>query len=201
MTDCDGGSTTAIPRRNERGGGRRARACFSRDCRWPIKWTGAWRSIWNLFSRGGLKVLEKIERQDYDVLRARPVDLENGTREPAAGRHHAAGFFQRRMTVGAVVRLVHARRSRSSQEFLLFFSAASGGPQRRAMCAIYAFMRYCDDLSDDEGIADRAAAIAQLARRSGIRRSAGNAPDHPLWPAFVDTVDALSKFRTSISST
>jgi squalene synthase HpnC len=26
-----------------------------------------------LFSRGGLKILEKIERQDYDVLRARPV--------------------------------------------------------------------------------------------------------------------------------
>ena len=25
-----------------------------------------------LFSRGGLKVLEKIERQDYDVLRTRP---------------------------------------------------------------------------------------------------------------------------------
>ena len=26
-----------------------------------------------LFSRGGLKILEKIERQDYDVLSARPV--------------------------------------------------------------------------------------------------------------------------------
>ncbi len=26
-----------------------------------------------LFSRGGLKILEKIERQDYDVLRARPA--------------------------------------------------------------------------------------------------------------------------------
>jgi len=25
-------------------------------------------------------------------------------------------------------------------------------PRRRAMCAIYSFMRYCDDLSDDEGI-------------------------------------------------
>ena len=33
--------------------------------------------------------------------------------------------------------------------------------QRRAMCAIYAFMRYCDDLSDDEGVADRAGAIAR----------------------------------------
>jgi phytoene/squalene synthetase len=27
----------------------------------------------DLFSRGGLKVLEKIERQDYNVLRARPA--------------------------------------------------------------------------------------------------------------------------------
>ncbi len=26
-----------------------------------------------LFSRGGLKILEKIEQQDYDVLRARPA--------------------------------------------------------------------------------------------------------------------------------
>ena len=34
-------------------------------------------------------------------------------------------------------------------------------PQRSAMCAIYAFMRYCDDLSDDDGIADRPAAIAR----------------------------------------
>ena len=34
-------------------------------------------------------------------------------------------------------------------------------PQRQAMCAIYAFMRYCDDLSDAEGVTDRAGAIAQ----------------------------------------
>jgi 15-cis-phytoene synthase len=33
--------------------------------------------------------------------------------------------------------------------------------QRRAMCAIYAFMRYCDDLSDDESVADRAGGIAR----------------------------------------
>jgi len=59
--------------------------------------------------------------------------------------------------------------------------------QRRAMCAIYAFMRYCDDLSDDEGIPDRAAAIAHW--RADLESAlAGNAPDHPLWPAFVDAV-------------
>jgi phytoene synthase len=60
-------------------------------------------------------------------------------------------------------------------------------PKRRAMCAIYAFMRYCDDLSDDEGIPDRAAAIARW-RADLDLALAGRAPDHPLWPAFADSV-------------
>jgi len=74
--------------------------------------------------------------------------------------------------------------------------------KRRAMCAIYAFMRYCDDLSDDEGIADRAAAIAQWREdlASALSGASGNvsrdvrtgesesAPGHLMWPAFVDTV-------------
>jgi len=60
-------------------------------------------------------------------------------------------------------------------------------PRRRAMCAIYAFMRYCDDLSDDEGIADRASAIARW--RADLESALnGRAPDHPLWPAFADSV-------------
>ena len=60
-------------------------------------------------------------------------------------------------------------------------------PQRRAMCAVYAFMRYCDDLSDDEGISNRAAAI-DLWRGDLKLALGGCVPDHPLWPAFVDTV-------------
>jgi 15-cis-phytoene synthase len=38
--------------------------------------------------------------------------------------------------------------------------------RRKAMCAVYAFMRYCDDLSDDLQIADRAIApgVARLPR-------------------------------------
>jgi 15-cis-phytoene synthase len=61
-------------------------------------------------------------------------------------------------------------------------------PQREAMCAIYAFMRYCDDLSDDEGIADRAWAIARW--RDDLQAALnGKVAGHPLWPAFVDAVE------------
>ena len=60
--------------------------------------------------------------------------------------------------------------------------------QRDAMCAIYAFMRYCDDLSDDEGIADRAFAIARW--RDDLEAALnGRLSAHRLWPAFVDAVE------------
>src|ERR1700678_205951 len=63
-------------------------------------------------------------------------------------------------------------------------------PQRRAMCAIYAFMRYCDDLSDDESIIDRANAIAGW--KTDLESAlAGKIPEHPVWPAFVDSVETF----------
>jgi 15-cis-phytoene synthase len=57
--------------------------------------------------------------------------------------------------------------------------------QRKAMCAIYAFMRYCDDLSDDPG-ANR----ASIDRWSAEMENAleGRFSDHPVWPAFHHTV-------------
>jgi len=57
--------------------------------------------------------------------------------------------------------------------------------RRNAMCAIYAFMRYCDDLSDEPGANRnamdgwRAALDAALAGKPGA---------NPCWPAFLDTV-------------
>jgi len=60
-------------------------------------------------------------------------------------------------------------------------------PQRQAMCAIYAFMRYCDDLSDAEGVSDRAGEIARWQADLDVAL-AGRPPEHALWPAFTDAV-------------
>jgi phytoene synthase len=57
--------------------------------------------------------------------------------------------------------------------------------RKNAMCAMYAFMRYCDDLSDEPGAA--AAPIREW-RAALVRALAGNLDDHPLWPAFHDAV-------------
>jgi phytoene synthase len=58
-------------------------------------------------------------------------------------------------------------------------------PQRNAMCAIYAFMRYCDDLSDEPG-ANRAAIDRWRADMDAALE--GRFSGHPLWPAFYHTV-------------
>jgi len=57
--------------------------------------------------------------------------------------------------------------------------------QRKAMCAIYAFMRYCDDLSDEPG-ATRAAIDQWRAELEDALQ--GRFSDHPLWPGFHHTV-------------
>ena len=63
--------------------------------------------------------------------------------------------------------------------------------QRNAICAVYAFMRHCDDLSDDVGQAvSPAAARAALDRwRAALDAAlAGHYDEQPLWPALHDTV-------------
>jgi phytoene synthase len=59
--------------------------------------------------------------------------------------------------------------------------------RRRAMCAVYAFMRYCDDLSDSQAVSGKAAAIAGW-RRDLESAFEGRTPEHALWPAFIDAV-------------
>jgi phytoene synthase len=58
--------------------------------------------------------------------------------------------------------------------------------KRRAMCAVYAFMRECDDLSDGP----RASAEAMAGWRADLDRTLGGNPaEHPVWPALLDTVE------------
>ena len=79
----------------------------------------------------------------------------------------------------------HVARSRAKNFYYSFLLLSA--QQRKAMCAIYAFMRYCDDLSDDETVEDRACAIARW--RDDLHSAlAGRAPEHALWPAFTDAV-------------
>jgi phytoene synthase len=58
--------------------------------------------------------------------------------------------------------------------------------QKNAMCAIYAFMRYCDDLSDEPGAEE-----TRIVRwREDLTRALAGDTDlpSPLWPAFQDAV-------------
>jgi phytoene synthase len=80
----------------------------------------------------------------------------------------------------------YCRRVAKSRARNFYYSFILLPPEKKnAMCAIYAFMRYCDDLSDEPG-----------ATRSAIDRwrdalteaLAGRPGDSPLWPAFIDSV-------------
>src|SRR5882724_11357686 len=77
----------------------------------------------------------------------------------------------------------HIARTRARNFYYSFLLLSP--EQKDAMCAIYAFMRYCDDISEAEG-ATRAA-IDQW-RKDLDRALARDHPENPLWPAFVDTV-------------
>jgi len=58
--------------------------------------------------------------------------------------------------------------------------------QRDAMCAIYAFMRYCDDISEGEGASREAIERWRSELDSALE---GHYGENLLWPAFHDTVE------------
>jgi 15-cis-phytoene synthase len=60
-------------------------------------------------------------------------------------------------------------------------------PQRDAMCAIYAFMRYSDDLSDGPEAATHES--MERWRRDLDSALRGEYGEHPCWPAFHDAVE------------
>jgi len=63
--------------------------------------------------------------------------------------------------------------------------------QRDAMCASYAYMRHCDDLSDNPATTDKSELRQSVAfwRMELNRALDGEVTDGPIWPAFHDTVE------------
>jgi 15-cis-phytoene synthase len=74
-------------------------------------------------------------------------------------------------------------RSRAKNFYYSFLLLSA--QQRKAMCAIYAFMRYCDDLSDEPGASRAAIERWRVEMEAALD---GQFSGHPVWPAFHHTV-------------
>ncbi|HVV44483.1 MAG TPA: phytoene/squalene synthase family protein [Bryobacteraceae bacterium] len=81
----------------------------------------------------------------------------------------------------------HCRAVAKNRARNFYYSFVLLSPEKKnAMCAIYAFMRYCDDLSDEPG-ATRSA--IDRWREALTEALAGRPDGNPAWPAFLDAVD------------
>ena len=182
---------------------------------------GALRTDIELFSRGGLAVLDAIESAGYNTLEHRPaltkttklgllakalgsrISAWPTTKDPAASSSNASSVFGSTSAVAANP-AVHAEpadavsvaasyaecnriaRAARSSFYLAFFGLPK--QKRNALCALYAFMRLVDNVSDDPGDVD--------SKRRGLARwrvlldeaVAGNTQGHAILPALSDTI-------------
>ena len=169
-----------------------------------------------LFSGGGLAILDAIEKSGYDTLTRRPA-LSKSTKLLLLLRALSLQMFSR--SSGASVPAAKASagvrgvksisaaanppanafsvsasyadcnriaRAAHSSFYLAFFGLPK--EKRRALCALYAFMRRVDDVSDESGDFE--------SKRQGLARwramldeaVAGNTTGHPVLPALADTI-------------
>ena len=181
-----------------------------------------------MFSRGGLAILDAIEASGYNTLEHRPA-LSKWTQAKLLGKTLALSAFSRsgksQQAIAAatgvpeaasrpnevahdalprdhsVIKLAAysdavresyaecnriARAARSSF-YLAFFGLRK--EKRNALCALYAFMRLIDDVSDEPG--DLESKRQALARWRGMLDQAigGQTNDHAVLPALADTIE------------
>ena len=80
----------------------------------------------------------------------------------------------------------HCRAVAKNRAKNFYYSFVLLDPDRKnAMCAMYAFMRYCDDLSDEPGANRKAMDRWRAALDDAF---AGRPDSNPCWPGFLDAV-------------
>jgi len=90
------------------------------------------------------------------------------------------------MTSALAASYAHCRRVARTRARNFYYSfRLLSREQKDAMCAIYAFMRFCDDLSDEQGATPAAIERWRLELDEAL---AGRLPENPVWPAFHDAV-------------
>jgi squalene synthase HpnC/squalene synthase HpnD len=175
-----------------------------------------------MFSRGGVAVLDAIEAIGYNTLGRRPSISKSKQLQllaralflrafsssqpssPAAltGSSGRLGIVEggcvdprmkklRALSENNVARSYsecrRVARASASNFYYAFFMLPQ--PKRDALCALYAFMRLVDDVSDTPGsIADKQRGLARW-RAALDAAAAGDCSSHPILPAFADTIE------------
>ncbi len=175
-----------------------------------------------LFSRGGIWILDAIEKQGYDTLNHRPA-LTKTAKVRLLGRAlgkrivsvassfpaEPTGYEPRPSSVAQDVAIAERERGlamSASQEQLRVSYAECGRiaraahssfylafyglrkDKRNALCALYAFMRLVDNVSDEPG--DLESKRRGLARWRAMldEAVAGRTESHAILPALADTI-------------
>src|SRR5579864_8338679 len=174
-----------------------------------------------MFSRGGLAVLDAIEALGYNTLEHRPsipkskqfsllvralvLRLFSFAKPSAPVAPTAPGRLAiveggcvdpniQKMRQGNGNQVAHSyaecrriSRASASNFYYAFFMLPQA--KRDALCALYAFMRLVDDVSDTVGTAaDKQRGLAHW-RAALDAAAAGDLSSHPILPAFADTIE------------
>ena len=173
-----------------------------------------------MFSRGGLAVLEAIEAIGYNTLEHRP-SIPKSKQFSLLARALALRLFSftqrsqpvipaspgrlaivdggclrsstRKTPPGFVDEVAQSyldcrrvARASASNFYYAFFMLPQA--KRDALCALYAFMRLVDDVSDTVGSAEDKQRGLVRWRAALDAAAAGDASIHPILPAFADTI-------------
>jgi phytoene synthase len=209
----------------------RTRKLFAEGMPLAGKLSGMLRVDIEMFSRGGLAVLDAIERMGYNTLDHRPsiskvtqammlvravagmvFSVERTSREDErvraqqgdarAAQQFGTAASQKPARVDRDATVIasydeckRVARNAASNFYYAFHMLPE--PKRRGLCALYAFMRLVDDVSDDSGVSGEESVAAKqrgLARWRGLvdEAYAGDVSEHAILPAFADTCSRYS---------